>query len=82
VIQWTCAKGYAVLQTSLQLNSSLLPSTNIKEETVDSRKTTAWSAKQLWLTESPDSCEPDLSSDHGVERSQKRDNERTQECSK
>jgi hypothetical protein len=40
-------KGYPVLQTSLQLNSSLLSSTKITPETVDSGRTTIWNAKEL-----------------------------------
>lgn len=39
--------GYPVLETSIQLNSSLLSSTKLTQEIVDSGKTTIWNAKEL-----------------------------------
>jgi len=42
-----CSKGYPVLQTSLQLNSTLLEKTKLKQESVNNSRTTVWNAKEL-----------------------------------
>ncbi|KAN0120314.1 hypothetical protein V8E51_002522 [Hyaloscypha variabilis] len=41
------SKGFAVLQTSLKLNESLLTSSKLKQEKVDSGRKTIWDAKEL-----------------------------------
>ncbi|KAL2070355.1 hypothetical protein VTL71DRAFT_13381 [Oculimacula yallundae] len=45
--QMADAKGYPVLQTSLQLNATLLTNSKIKQETVSSGQTTIWNAKEV-----------------------------------
>jgi hypothetical protein len=41
------SKGFAVLQTSLKLNETLLTSSKLKQEKVDSGRKTIWDAKEL-----------------------------------
>jgi hypothetical protein len=39
--------GFAVLQTSLKINESILKKEKLKQEKVDSRRKTIWDAKDL-----------------------------------